>query len=789
MSNDAQAPRRSWALRGYAVLLALIGLTLLVLGGQLVTLGGSFYYALAGIAVIAAAFLLWRGDWRGGLVYAAMLAGTLFWALYEVGLDGWGLVSRLVAPTVLGLPLLGWLIARLCRKGRREAAVTLGLAAIVLVAGIGGVIASTERIEGGAQSTTGEIAAAPDSDWQHVSLNQAATRFSPLTQITPENASHLKLAWTTYIAQPGNGLTKVKFQGTPIKVGDTLYFCTGANDVLALDPDTGAIRWRFAARVNPAGISTGTCRGVAYYRVPDATGECAERIYTATIDARLLAIDARTGRACRSFGDKGAADLGRGMKYRYPGYYSVTSAPQLIRGKLVIGGLVTDNQSIGEPSGVIRAYDAITGKLAWVWDMGNPGVTNEPGEGKTYTPGTPNAWGPMSADETLGLVYVPLGNATPDYVASHRLPVTEKYNSSLVALDAETGIPRWNFQTTHRDMWDYDLGQHPTLIDLPTRAGVVPAVVQLTKTGELFVLDRRTGKPAFPVHERAVPQGAVAGEHLSPTQPFSSLPSVGADRLTEVDMWGATPIDQLWCRIKFRQARYEGPYTPIGLGPTISYPGSLGGVEWPAATFDAKHNLLVYPSNHFAYYNRLIPREQADAAKLQPTRDARYGVMFRESAQAGTRYASSIHPFLSPLGMPCQKPPFGRLNAVDLSTGRMAWSRPLGNARRLGPMGMSSMLPITIGTMTTGGAISTAGGVTFIGATLDGTARAFETVTGRLVWKDEVPRNILATPMTYATKRGRQYVVFAISDAPAVGGSPYGSGARAGGTLIAYSLR
>lgn len=788
MSIAARAPHPSWVLRGYAVLLALIGLVLFALGAQLISLDGSFYYVLAGIAVVVAAVLLWRGDWRGGLVYMAMLAGTMCWALYEVGLDGWALVPRLVAPVVLGLPLLGWLIVRRCRRNHRDAAITLGFTAIVLAAGIAGLITASERIEGGAPFA-GEIAAAPDSDWQHVSLNQAATRFSQLTQITPDNAAQLKPAWTSYIAQAGNGLTKVKFQGTPIKAGNSLYFCTGANDVLSLDPDNGAIRWRFAAKVKPDGVASATCRGVAYYRVPDATGACAERVYTATIDARLIAIDARTGQACRSFGQNGVADLGQGMKYKYAGYYAVTSAPQLIRGKLVIGGSVTDNQSIGEPSGVIRAYDAVTGKLAWAWDMGNPGVTTEPGEGKAYTPGTPNAWGPMSADEALGLVYVPLGNATPDYVASHRLPVTEKYNSSLVALDVETGTPRWNFQTTHRDMWDYDVGQQPTLIDLPTKAGMVPAVVQLTKLGELFVLDRRTGVPVFPVAERPVPQGAVQGERLSPTQPFSSLPSVGADRLTELDMWGATPIDQLWCRIKFRQARYEGPYTPIGTTPTISYPGSLGGVEWPAATFDAKRNLLIYPSNHFAYYNRLVPRAQADATGLTPTQDARYGVMFRESAQAGTPYASSIHPFLSPLGMPCQKPPFGRLNAVDLSTGRMAWSRPLGNARLLGPAGVPSMLPVTIGTMTTGGAISTAGGVTFIGATLDGTARAFETATGRLVWKAEVPRNILATPMTYATRRGRQYVVFAVSDAPAVGGSPYGGGAQAGGTLIAYALR
>lgn len=783
MNSRERAPRSRW-LRVYSGIMAIVALPLVYMGGKLVFLGGSPYYFIAGILVAISAVMLWRRTWLGGIVYGALMMGTLVWGLWEVGLDGWALVPRLVAPAMLGFPLLIWLLVWISRKGRGSAIAASAALASFTILCVYVAFGSFEDLE---PQRFAALAGAsdPDPDWRAVGMDAAGARFSPLAQINASNVATLRPAWSTYLDQKANGLTKIKFQGTPIKIGDNIYMCTGANDVIALDPDSGSIKWRFNAKVRPEGVSSATCRGVTYHRITGATGVCSERIYTATVDARLLAIDARSGVACPTFGAGGQVDLGLGMDYRYPGYYSVSSAPQMIRGKLVVGGQVTDNQSVGEPSGVIRAYDAVTGELAWAWDMGNPELTGEPEAGQLYTPGTPNSWGPMSADEVLGLVYVPLGNATPDYVAAHRAPYTEKYSSSLVAIDAETGKPRWHFQTTHRDVWDYDVGHTPTLVDLPRPGGIVPAVVQVTKPGEIFVLDRRTGKPVFPVEERPVPQGTVPEERLSPTQPFSTLPSAAGAMLTERDMWGATPIDQLWCRIKFREARYEGVYTPITLEPTITYPGSLGGMEWPAGTFDPNSGMLVYISNHFAYYTRLLPRTEADRLNIEPTKDGRYGAMlFRQSSQEGTPYASWVHPFLSPIGMPCQQPPFGKLNALDLKTGKLAWSRPLGTARNLGPMGTASGLPIPIGTMTVGGAITTAGGLTFTGASFDSTARAFETASGRLLWKASVPGNILATPMTYAGKEGKQYVVFAVGDGPAVGGSPYG----AGGTLIAYSI-
>lgn len=705
-------------------------------------------------------------------------------------MDGWALVPRLFAPALLGLPL--FLCALFCALPvRHHRAVGVALAGLFF-GGIGAVIWVLGQSPLEADATAGRAGPRMASvDWPHYGNAQGGSRHSSLTEITPRNVGRLKLAWSTPISQPMGDLLTARFEGTPLKIGDDLYLCTGLNDIVALDAATGKQRWRFAAKSRSAGVSNGICRGIAYYAVPGMDGVCAERLYTATVDARLLAVDARTGRACADFGMGGAVDLRKGMGDIIPGYYQVTSPPQLVRGKLVIGGFVADGQSVGEPSGVIRAFDAVTGKLAWAWDMGRPDRHGEPAEGESYTRGTPNSWAPMSADDALGLVYVPTGNATPDYFGAHRSPEMERYSSSIIAIDAETGIVRWHFQTVHHDVWDYDVAAQPTLIDLPTRNGIIPAVAQSTKQGQLFVLDRRTGKPVFPVTERPVPQKPVAGDWLSPTQPHSSLPSFAGRRLQERHMWGATPLDQLWCRIKFREARYEGPFTPMGLQPTIVQPGFLGGTGWGSLTFDPQRRLLVMVTNYLVNLNQLVPRAEVEASGLKPSSDPRF-IDWRNVPQNGVPYGARTAIFMGPAGTPCEQPPYSRLSAVDLTTGKLVWSRPLGTAGSLGPYGLKSRLPITIGTPSVGGAISTASGVTFIAASFDHHIRAFETATGRLLWESALPADGIATPMTYSTRDGRQYLVIGVGH-PADGGKTpsdnkdaYNS--PAGGTIMAFAL-
>jgi quinoprotein glucose dehydrogenase len=448
-----------------------------------------------------------------------------------------------------------------------------------------------------------------------------------------------------------------------------------------------------------------------------------------------------------------------------PGYYAVSSAPTIVQGKVILGGWVMDNQFWGEPSGVIRAYDAVTGKLAWAWDMGRPDRQGEPSEGETFTRSTPNAWAPMSVDEQLGLVYVPTGNATPDYFGADRRPFDDHYSSSVVALDVTNGRPRWSFQTAHHDLWDYDVAAQPTLVDYSTPTGVVKALLQATKRGELFLLDRATGDPLSRVEERPAPsRGAVPEERVAATQPFSvGLPSFRGADLVEGDMWGITPLDQLWCRIKFREARYDGPNTPPGLTPSIEMPGWVGGMEWGGVAVDTERHIVIVNSQNLPNYLRLIPRSQADGMDLKPY-DGLHGALaaMMSPAQAGTKYGVLLSSFLSPLEIPCNRPPYGRLSAIDLPSGKLMWTQVFGTARNSGPLGVPSMLPLQLGTPNIGGAVATAGGLFFIAATQDEYLRAYETTTGKLLWQARLPTGGHATPMTYLSPAsGRQLVVIA----------------------------
>jgi quinate dehydrogenase (quinone) len=412
--------------------------------------------------------------------------------------------------------------------------------------------------------------------------------------------------------------------------------------------------------------------------------------------------------------------------------------------------------------------------------MGRPGVNTEPKDGEEYTRGTPNVWSMMSYDDKLGLIYMPTGNATPDFYGAHRSAASEKYSAAVVALDVTNGSVSWSFQTVHHDIWDYDVPSQPSLVDLPQADGaVIPALVQATKRGELFLLDRRDGKPLAEVIEKPVPQDPVPQEWVSKTQPFSvGMPSFRAD-LKESDMWGLTPFDQMWCRIEFKKLRYEGHFTPPTIGGTLQYPGNAGGFNWGSVAVDEGNQLLVVNPIFMPSRVQLIPRDQV-------TQGTRY-------LQTGTPYAANIRPFMSPLAVPCLQPPYSRLAVIDLQTRQILWSKRLGTANEMGPLGMKVHLPLPMGVPSSAGSLVTKGGVIFFGSAMDNYLRAFDLKTGAELWRGSLPGTGQSTPMSYrAPKSNRQIVVMTVPNRQRELGMP-SPDAKAdvdplGGHIIAYAV-
>jgi len=746
--------------RIFAAILLLVGLALFALGVRLVIVGGSFYYVLAGAAIVASGALLWSGDRLGSTIYGWMLLATLAWGLFEVGTDLWALAPRLVFLAVIGLGFLTPWVRRGLYSPRRPPAlfsnganklIAAGtLLAMVVIAFLGtrvSVDAMPTRNVAGTKPAADAAAdaAAAAGQWHNYGNTSHGTRYARLDQITPENAGKLKELWH-YRTGHGN-----QFKATPLQIDDLLITCLPRNAIVALDAETGARRWEFDPHLDlhAVGGFTSTCRGVSYYRAPEGyVGDCPERILTATTSAQMFAVNAQTGERCRDFGVNGEISLLPGMGEVKPGFYFVTSPPLIARNLAVVGGWVVDNVEINEPSGVVRAYDTVTGKFTWAWDMGRPGVNTEPAEGEHYTRATPNVWSLMSYDDRLGLIYAPTGNSTPDYFGAQRIPASEKYSSSVVALDVANGAVRWSYQTVHHDIWDYDVPSQPVLIDLPQADGsIVPALVQATKRGELFLLDRRVGTPISEVQELPVPQRPVPEDWVSKTQPFSvGMPNFRTPDLTEADMWGLTPIDQLWCRIAFREMRYEGHFTPPGVSGTLQYPSSSGGFNWGGVSVDEENQLLVANPLIMSSRQTLIPRDQVPS-------DLRGGM------QAGTPYAVRTQRFMSPLAVPCQKPPYGRIAVIDLQTRKFLWNKPLGTTNESGPFGMRMRLPLPMGVPQSAGTLVTKGGVIFVGGSMDRYFRAFDLKTGKELWRDYLPVTAQATPMSYLSPRSKRQIV------------------------------
>ena len=749
-----------------AVVLGIIGLLLGVGGVWLIALGGSWYYAIAGIGLLISAMLLFRARITGFWVYLLVWVGTVIWALWEVGLDLWPLVPRVVAPTILLILLL--LSLPYLRRSAAQIG-TVAAAILMLIAlSFSGQPASAQETS---PEDTIEQTDAPQmdvgADWPAFGGTYEATRYSPLDQITADNVGELEEAWRYRTGDMPQDDAPYSPENTPLKVGDSLYICTAKNILIALDASTGLEEWRYDPGVSDDSIPYGaTCRSVVYYADPEAAAEelCAERIIEATLDARMLAVDAATGQLCPEFGAEGIVDLNEGIGDTVPGWYAVSSPPTVVQDVLVVGAQVKDGQAEDSPSGVIRGYDAVTGEFLWAWDLGNQGDTDAPEGDEVYTRGTPNMWTIAAGDEDLGLVYLPMGNSSVDYYGGNRSAQENEYSTALVALDVTTGEVAWHFQTVHYDVWDYDLGSQPTLIDFPTENGDIPAIILPSKQGQIYVLDRATGEPLHPVEERPVPTGGVEPDNLSPTQPYSGYAALNKPPLTEKDMWGMSPLDQLWCRIQFHRANYDGEYTPPSADrPWIQYPGYNGGSDWGSIAVDTDRGIIIANYNDMPNFNQLIPREEADEMGIKPISEGGSAPSAEGAgdAQAGSPYAINVNAgWRMPTGLLCKEPPYGGIRAIDLETGETLWDRPFGTARNNGPFGIPSMLPMQIGTPNNGGPVITAGGVIFIAAATDDLFRAIDVETGETLWETTLPAGGQSNPMTYEVD-GEQFVVIA----------------------------
>ncbi len=610
-----------------------------------------------------------------------------------------------------------------------------------------------------------------DKDWAYYGSDEGGQRFSAARQVTPQNVRALSVAWTFStgdLASKGEAAKRAAFEDTPIMAGGRLYVASPFNEVSALDPANGKALWRFDPKIDTK-VRYGegfTARGVAYWRDPAAAARapCAERIFLTTNDRRLIALDAATGRTCAGFGAGGQVDVAAGVVLQKPGEMQITSPPVVARGVVVVGSGVADNQRVKEVSGAVRAFDAVTGKPRWSFDplaLANPPIVA----------GAANVWAPMSTDSARGLVFLPTTSPSPDYWGGLRKG-DDGDADSVVALNIETGQKVWAFKTVHHDVWDYDNPAQPTLAMVAWQGVMQPAVLQPTKQGLLFTVNRDTGKPVIPVEERPVPQGAAPGEALSPTQPFPTAPRpLAPSAIKPEDAYGLTPWDRAECRRKIAGARHEGLFTPPSLQGTIEYPFSGGGSNWGGLAFDPTRQVAFVNTSSAMHLVTLIPQARLKAAwAAEPDME----ISSNEGAPFGVRREL----LRSKLGLPCNPPPWGMLHAIDMRTGRILWEVPFGTTRDLAPG--SQWLLRGSGAPNFGGPMVTGSGLLFIGAALDNYLRAYNSGTGQELWRGRLPAGGQATPMTYVWK-GRQYVVIAA-------GGHAKSGTKRGDQIIAFAL-
>lgn len=798
--GDHTTPAGPWrnVLLAVQTIAGLSGLAIAGLGVWLAVLGGSWYYMLCGALLVFAAAASSRGRQATGLLALAFaLALSLAWALWEIAGKGWqpvwmiDLAARVGAIAVLfALASIAWLLGRSQHGAQRRGVYAGVLATLAVVAG--GIGLAWERPVAPTETASADTVSPTDTDWTAFGGTNAGQRFSPAAQITPANVGELGEAWRFRTGDTApNDRVFYAAQNTPLKIGDALFMCSPGNKVFALDPATGAQRWSFDPQVAPRAMESmfsAACRSIGFHARRDATtSACAQRVFVAAADGRLIALDAESGKTCADFGRDGTVDLTAGMGLSEPGHASSNSGPAVVGDLVLVGQQVSDNQRRDAPSGVVRAYDATSGALRWAWDAKRIDRPRTPlADGEIWPVGTPNVWNVISADEGMGLVFLATGNAGNDHFGGQREEADDRFSSAVVAVDLASGETRWVFRTVERDRFDYDLGAQPVITDLTIDGRKKRVVVQGTKTGSLFVLDAATGQPVRPVAQVPAPQDGVRGETLSPTQPqsvfypnFAGLPGRDPERIDARHAFGLTPIDAALCRIQFHRMRYDGIFTPPtdkGLG-TLLYPGTIGGLNWGGLAIDPARGLVVTNHSRLANQVLLVPREDvSDPAIGDGGRRPDQTVAPQKGAPWGV-----VRPiWLSVLGVPCNTPPWGFLSATDLATGQLAWSQPLGTGFDAGPLNIPMRLRIPLGTPNIGGAVTTASGLTFIAAAQDDYLRAFETATGRLLWSGRLPAGGQASAMTYM-HRGRQYV--------AIGATGHRQlKTTAGDALVVYAL-
>jgi len=602
-------------------------------------------------------------------------------------------------------------------------------------------------------------------------------------RITPQNISRLQVAWTYRTGEAGDRFATSKpasLEATPLVVDGTMYIGTPLGRVIALDPATGQERWVFdpkIARNIPYGdfASRGVSTWLDEAAPPDSP--CRRRIYAATAQAQLIALDARDGEPCRAFGSNGIVDLKVGLRIPpfEPQAYSITSPPLAVNGVVITGSSIGDNSRPDPASGEVRGFDARTGRLRWTWDP-IPQDASDPAYAQwrgamAHKGGGANAWSRLVADAERDLVFVPTGSAAPDYYGVLRLG-DNRYANSIVALRATTGRLVWAFQTVHHDLWDYDNASPPALVTVSRNGVVVAAVVQTTKTGMMFVLERDTGRPVFPVEERPVPASDIPEEQTSRTQPFTSLtPPLSPHRFAANEVWGITSADRDACRAAIAPLRNEGIFTPPSTRGTLLMPSRIGGVNWGGVAIDQSRQTAVVAVNRIAEMVQLIPREGFDLQRARAEEQPRLGDDFEYNMMRGTPYVVRRRLLLAPSRLPCTPPPFGALVAIDLSTGRKKWETPLGSMTSVLAPDIATITKSEWGSVNLGGPVATSGGVIVIGAALDRRLHAYDTQTGRELWHGELPASAKATPMTYTLSSSVEYVAVAVG-----GGGAWGVG-------------
>ncbi|MBD8804706.1 membrane-bound PQQ-dependent dehydrogenase, glucose/quinate/shikimate family [Pseudomonas syringae] len=785
-------------LRATGIVMAILSIALLYMGAQLVAVGGSPAYSVIALGVLATAVLVFLKKKSALTLYALLMWGILLWIVYEVGFDKWQWIPRGDLFALIGFWLaMPWVVRPLLRSqaggGNRGFHPFLGstvaiMALIVIALMFYDPYAVKGQIGTSTASRSTEVAG---NEWVAYGGTPSGQRFSSLDQINPQTINKLSVAWeyhTGDLRDADKDAGEYTFEATPLKVNNRVYVCTPHNEVHAINPENGKPDWKYTPEKTRSYLQQHqTCRGVSYYAAPTAqnapAAQCEKRIIMATADARLVALEADTGKLCSDFGSNGVVDLHDNMGKVRPHALMQTAAPLIAGDLIVLGGSVMDNgYDQGNPSGVIRAYNVMTGKLVWNFDPENPQNTAPVSAEQNYPQDTPVAWATLSADLKNGLVYVPFGNASPDETGTRRDPNsnTEKFRDALVALDLKTGAFKWKFQTSHNDLWDRDNPSQPSLLDLGKEGSKQPALLLPTKVGNIFVLNRLTGEPITPVDQaRVQTAGGVQGERFAATQPVSRLNFIPPP-LTEKSMWGVTPFDQMACRTTFNTLRYDGnPWTPATESGSLIYPGNIGVFNWGSVAVDPDRQILVATPVRLAYIYNLIKRPEQDQEKRLFTKDGK--PYWNENFNGD--YAIRISRLASGLGIPCTAPPWGSMVGVDLNTGKTEWKRRVGTTKNLKTSFMEDRFPVgfPMGMVAHGGPLVTAGGVVFHGATADNFIRAYDVNTGEVLWQYELPAGGQATPSTYTGSDGKQYVIIS------AGG--HGSlGTTLGDSVIAFRL-